>query len=163
MENLVWFPRPKNLPGMQKNIGKIYAKEERPIVHPKLHDFCRCFVEMMEAVLAGDGTKQGINGADWWLKNRKRLPDYYITVEDAKKAGWVAGAGNLAEAAPGKMIYGGRYYNRNRHLPYAPGRIWSEADINYEEGWRGMERIVFSNDGLLFVSYDHYNSFYEIL
>ena len=64
---------------------------------------------------------------------------------------------------PGKMIFGGVYKNNNRHLPIAPNRIWYEADINYESGFRGEDRIVFSNDGLIFVTYDHYHTFIEIV
>lgn len=64
---------------------------------------------------------------------------------------------------PGKMIGGDIYYNRNGKLPSAEGRIWYEADINYEEGYRGKARILYSNDGLIFVSYDHYTTFYEII
>lgn len=60
------------------------------------------------------------------------------------------------------MIYGGVYQNRNEHLPIALGRIWYEADINYKSGFRGSERILFSNDGLIFVTYDHYRTFIEI-
>jgi hypothetical protein len=41
-------------------------------------------------------------------------------------------------------------------------RIWYEADINYTSGYRGTERILYSNDGLIFVTYDHYQTFYEI-
>ena len=60
------------------------------------------------------------------------------------------------------MIFGGIYENRNGHLPMTSGRIWYEADINYEFGYRGTERILFSNDGLIFVTYDHYHTFIEI-
>lgn len=60
------------------------------------------------------------------------------------------------------MLFKGFYENRDGHLPSAPGRIWYEADINYEVGYRGTERILFSNDGLIFVTYDHYHTFVEI-
>lgn len=46
--------------------------------------------------------------------------------------------------------------------PSAPGRVWYEADINYYEGQRNRHRIVWSNDGLIFITYDHYHTFYEI-
>ena len=60
------------------------------------------------------------------------------------------------------MITKGIYKNKNGHLPSASGRIWYEADINYNGGYRGDERIVFSNDGLVFVTYNHYLTFEEI-
>lgn len=55
------------------------------------------------------------------------------------------------------------YYNRNGHLPSAAGRTWYEADIDYTRGYRNSSRILFSNDGLIFVTYDHYGTFCEII
>ena len=54
------------------------------------------------------------------------------------------------------------YQNSNGHLPDSPDRIWYEADINYYSGKRNKHRILYSNDGLMFVTYDHYRTFYEI-
>ena len=51
----------------------------------------------------------------------------------------------------------------NGRLPYAPGRIWYEADFDYTGGFRNDCRLIFSNDGLLFVTYDHYETFIEIV
>jgi hypothetical protein len=48
-------------------------------------------------------------------------------------------------------------------LPEKNGRIWYEADINYSRGFHNSMRIVFSDDGLVFVTYDHYQTFYEII
>ena len=61
------------------------------------------------------------------------------------------------------MLMGGVYKNVNGHLPNAPGRVWYEADINYTSGWRGSDRILFTNDGLIFVTYDHYETFKEVV
>lgn len=60
------------------------------------------------------------------------------------------------------MIGGNIYKNIDHKLPDFPGRVWYEADINYEYGYRNNSRILYSNDGLIFVSYDHYKTFYEI-
>ena len=117
----------------------------------------------MQALLPGTATRRGISGADWWLVNFFTLPDYYITDIEAKKLGWIPKSGNLASIAPGKMVTMGVYHNRNHHLPVAPGRIWYEADIDYNYGYRGNARIVFSNDGLIFVTFDHYNTFVEVV
>ena len=106
--------------------------------------------------------KKGVDGADWYLKYYGILPDYYISYEDAEKAGWSSGKPDLHIKCPGKMIARGRYRNDNEHLPSQPGRTWYEADINYERGRRNTERIVYSNDGLIFVTYDHYHTFVEI-
>ena len=60
------------------------------------------------------------------------------------------------------MIGGDDYDNSDDKLPYAPDRKWYEADFNYTGGFRNDCRILYSNDGLIFVSYDHYHTFYEI-
>lgn len=92
-----------------------------------------------------------------------QLPNYYISKTDAENAGWIPILGNLNHVAPGKMIYGGVFKNRQGKLPQSDGRIWYEADINYTSGWRNNDRILFSNDGLIFVTYDHYMTFIEII
>ena len=97
------------------------------------------------------------------MKTFGKLPDYYIDEDKANSLGWIPYLANLATVAPGKMLTRGVYQNKNRHLPDAPDRVWYEADINYTGGYRGTERILYSNDGLLFVSYDHYITFVEIV
>ncbi|MBR0466685.1 MAG: ribonuclease [Clostridia bacterium] len=116
----------------------------------------------MKTVKAGTATMNGRDGADWHLKNHEKLPDYYITADQAKELGWIPILGNLASACKGKMIFGGIYQNRNGHLPKASDRIWYEADINYRFGYRNQQRVLYSNDGLLFVTFDHYQTFFEI-
>ncbi len=61
------------------------------------------------------------------------------------------------------MLARGTYYNDDGHLPTLKGRIWNEADINYKSAKRNSQRIIWSNDGLLFVTYDHYKTFFEIV
>lgn len=61
------------------------------------------------------------------------------------------------------MVTMGTYQNMNGRLPDISGRIWYEADINYYEGKRNKHRLLWSNDGLIFVTYDHYETFYEIV
>ena len=81
----------------------------------------------------------------------------------AKKYGWNKKKGNLFDVLPGRMIGGDVFENRNGKLPVNEGRIWYEADINYSTGYRTKARILFSNDGLIFSTYDHYRTFYEIV
>lgn len=116
----------------------------------------------MKSVIAGKGTKDGINGADWQIKFNGNLPDYYITEKELAALGWKHGKAPV-KYAPGKMPTMGEYDNRNGHLPDAPGRKWYEADINYYSGRRNGHRILWSNDGLIFVTYDHYSTFMEIV
>ena len=142
--------------------GKIYGPEDIIEEPPPVHPNCRCKIRPMAAVYAGDGTKSGQDGADWWLKQYGRLPAYYITEEEAKQLGWKWGK-SPSKFAPGKMITMGVYENEDQHLPQVPGRIWYEADINYYSGRRNRHRVLWSNDGLLFVTYDHYKTFMEIV
>lgn len=147
----------------RENHGKIYPIGEYLTIEPPLHMFCRCVIEIMKAIVAGYATKDGTAGADYWLKNYRQLPDNYIPKHVARKLGWKASKGNLNDVLPNAIIGGDRYYNDDGHLPEADGRIWYEADINYLGGFRGFSRILFSNDGLIFVTYDHYRTFYEIV
>ncbi len=96
-----------------------------------------------------------------YLKEHGELPDYYITKSEAKSMGWVPSKGNLCEVAPGKAIGGDIWTNRQKSLPTKSGRRYFEADLNYNCGNRNADRVVFSNDGLVFVTFDHYRSFEE--
>lgn len=136
----------------KKHQGKIYLLYDTIPEEPRL-----------EAKTAGTATKIGLRGADWWLKTFRQLPGYYITEDEATKLGWIPILANLASVAPGKMLTKGVYKNRDKRLPDALGRIWYEADINYSFGYRGGERILYSNDGSIFVTYDHYATFVEIV
>lgn len=144
------------------NNGKIFNISEVASPSPPLHQNCRCVIERLQVLLAGTATNKGMQGADWYLKSYGKLPNYYITKENAEKLGYKPYSGNLSQVAPNKMLFKGIYQNKNGHLPTAASRIWYEADINYQSGFRGTERILFSNDGLIFMTYDHYTTFVEI-
>ena len=128
---------------------------------PQHHLNCRCWRKPVKATKAGGATKDGKNGADWWLKNIGKLPEYYETMERFKEEGWSNGE-SPSKYLSGKMLTRGIYGNDNGVLPQKPGRIWYEADINYYFGKRNSHRIVWSNDGLVFATYDHYKTFIEI-
>lgn len=87
------------------------------------------------------------------------LPPNYITKDEARDLGWDSGKGNLWEVAQGKSIGGDSFGNREGLLPKAKGRSYYECDINYEGGYRGGERIVYSDDGLVYYSENHYENF----
>ena len=86
------------------------------------------------------------------------LPFNYLTKSEARELGWDSAAGNLWEVAPGMSIGGDRFGNREGLLPNARGRTWYECDVNYQGGYRGPERLLFSDDGLIYYSGDHYAS-----
>ena len=70
--------------------------------------------------------------------------------------------GNLWDVAPGKSIGGSPFGNYEEILPDKDGRKWFECDINFEGGFRNAERLVYSNDGLIYYTADHYKTFEQI-
>lgn len=87
------------------------------------------------------------------------LPDNYVTKDEAEDAGW--SGGNVERyTGEGTAIGGSRFGNREGLLPKEPGRTYTECDIDtVGENSRGAKRIVFSNDGLVYYTDDHYESF----
>jgi len=87
-----------------------------------------------------------------------RLPDNFITKKEAQNLGW--SGGSLEPYAPGMCIGGNRFGNYEGLLPESEGRSYTECDIDtLGAGSRGAKRIVFSNDGLVYYTEDHYESF----
>ncbi len=89
-----------------------------------------------------------------------KLPGNFITKNEAKALGW-SGNGNdlLQKYAPGKSIGGDYFGNYEGLLPKKKGRSYTECDIDTYNNVRGTKRIVFSNDGLVYYSEDHYENF----
>ncbi len=87
------------------------------------------------------------------------LPSNYITKEEAQDAGWVSSKGNLWKVTDHKVIGGSHFGNYEGKLPKAKGRKYYECDVNYFGGYRGEERLIYSNDGLIYYTDDHYNTF----
>jgi hypothetical protein len=86
------------------------------------------------------------------------LPENFMTKDEARTLGWESGG--LEDFASGKCIGGDRFGNYEELLPDAPGRTWTECDIDtLGKDIRGAKRIVFSNDGLIYYTDDHYESF----
>lgn len=112
-----------------------------------------------EDSLSEDGSYTSKEDVALYLHTYGHLPDNFIRKNDAKQLGWDNSQGNLAKVAPGKSIGGDRFGNYEGLLPEEDGRKWTECDIGYEEGYRNGERIVFSNDGLIYYTGDHYKSF----
>lgn len=87
-----------------------------------------------------------------------RLPDNFITKKEAEALGW--SGGSLEPYAPGKCIGGSYFGNYEGLLPKKKGRSYTECDIDtLGKKSRGSKRIVFSNDGLIYYTEDHYNTF----
>lgn len=87
------------------------------------------------------------------------LPDNYVTKQEAEDAGW--SGGNVERyTGEGTAIGGSRFGNREGLLPKEQGRTYTECDIDtVGRSSRGARRVVFSNDGLIYYTGDHYESF----
>ena len=142
--------------------GRILSVDDPRLAEIPVHENCRCYVETMTAIAAGTATDAGTDGVDLFVALHGVLPNHYLTQAEAKAAGWNKLLGNLTEVLPGRMIGGDVFENRKHKLPESLGRIWYEADFDYVGGYRNNCRLLYSNDGLLFATYDHYMSFYEI-
>lgn len=92
-----------------------------------------------------------------YVKQNHRLPEYYITKNEARKQGWNPSKGNLCDVLPGKAIGGDKFGNREGRLP--DGEKYFEADVNYHCGSRKADRIIFTRDGDVYLTKNHYKSF----
>lgn len=111
-----------------------------------------------EEYLAPDGAFSQKEDVALYIHTYGCLPPNYITKAEARDLGWEGGG--LDDYAYGMCIGGDRFGNYEGLLPDAPGRTWTECDIGtLHRSSRGAERIVFSNDGLIYYTDDHYESF----
>ncbi len=93
-----------------------------------------------------------------YLHLYKHLPDNFITKKEAQALGWPGG--DLKPYAPGKSIGGDRFGNYEGLLPDKKGRSYQECDIDtLGADARGAKRLVYSNDGLIYYTDDHYKTF----
>lgn len=90
------------------------------------------------------------------------LPDNFLTKSEARQLGWDSSQNYVSDVAPGYSIGGDRFGNYEGLLPDASGRKWYEADANYTAGPRGAERVLYSSDGLVYYTNDHYQTFTEM-
>ena len=104
------------------------------------------------------GTYNSLEDVSLYLYTYDHLPENYITKDEARDLGWTGGS--VERYAPGCAIGGDRFGNREGILPKAQGRQYYECDIDtLGETSRGAKRIVWSDDGLIYYTEDHYESF----
>lgn len=96
-----------------------------------------------------------------YIKTYQKLPNNFITKTQARELGWEGGS--LLSYAPYKCIGGDYYSNYEKTLPEKEGRKYYECDINTLGALtRGAERLVYSNDGLIYYTPDHYDTFIKL-
>lgn len=111
-----------------------------------------------EAPIDEDGSYTTKEDVALYIHTYGKLPKNFITKKEAENLGWPGGG--LESYAPGKCIGGDRFGNYEGLLPKKSGRTYYECDIGtLGKSSRGAKRIVFSNDGLIYYTDDHYESF----
>lgn len=93
-----------------------------------------------------------------YLELYHKLPSNYITKKEAKELGWQGGG--LDPYKEGACIGGDYFGNYEKALPTEKGRKYYECDIDtMHASSRGAKRIVYSNDGYIYYTEDHYTTF----
>lgn len=114
--------------------------------------------ELEQAAIDEDGEYTSREEVALYIHTYGKLPQNFIKKNEAKKLGWEGGS--LEPYAAGRSIGGDRFGNYEGLLPEAEGRRYTECDIDtMGRSSRGAKRIVFSNDGLIYYTGDHYKSF----
>ena len=124
---------------------------------------CNTSTQINSETLDKDGWNYSKEDVSLYLYTYGELPDNYITKDEARDLGWDSQKGNLWEVAEGMCIGGDRFGNYEGLLPKDSGRQYYECDIDYDGGYRNDKRIIYSNDGLIYYTEDHYESFEEIV
>ena len=112
------------------------------------------------AALDEDGHYSSKSEVGLYLYLYGHLPGNFLTKQDAQDLGWDSKEGNLWDVAPGMSIGGDRFGNYEGLLP--EDKTYYECDVDYEGGYRGSKRIVFSTDGYVYYTEDHYESFIQL-
>lgn len=118
--------------------------------------------KLVESEVIEDGTYSTTEEVAEYIHKYKKLPKNFITKKEAMALGWESSKGNLWEVTEKMSIGGDVFGNREGRLPKKDKRKWYECDVNYYGGYRGEERIVYSNDGLIFYSHNHYETFKQL-
>ena len=111
-----------------------------------------------EAPIDEDGTYTSKDDVALYIHTYGHLPKNFVTKSEARAKGWEGGS--LEDYFPGASIGGDKFGNREGLLPTKKGRTYTECDIDTKgKKSRGAKRIVFSNDGLIYYTDDHYETF----
>lgn len=115
--------------------------------------------DIQDSSLIENGYYTSKEDVSLYIKTYHRLPDNYITKDEARNLGWDSDKGNLWEVTDKMSIGGDRFSNREGLLPKSKDIIYYECDIDYEGGYRNAKRIVYSNQWAIYYTGDHYDSF----
>ena len=112
--------------------------------------------------ISEDGSYTSRDEVALYLHMYGKLPKNFISKKEAEEQGFRFGEGDFGEAFPGMSVGGSRFGNYDGNLPEKSGRRYYECDIDYTGGRRNAKRLVYSNDGLIFYTEDHYKTFTQL-
>jgi len=136
----------------EEDAEAVWEEESAEIVYPEEEP------GTSNSAIPEDGTYTHKDDVALYIYTYGELPDNFMTKNEARDLGWPGGG--LEDYAPGMCIGGDRFGNYEGLLPEAEGRTYTECDIDtLGANSRGAKRIVFSNDGLIYYTEDHYESF----
>lgn len=138
------------------------SKEETTTISESEEETLQESVTEKEVQVEENGNYTSKEEVALYIHTYGKLPVNYITKKEAQDMGWDPSKGNLSDILPGMSIGGSAFGNYEGTLPRANGRRYFECDIDYDGGYRGAKRLVYSNDGLVFYTEDHYNTFEQI-
>lgn len=138
------------------------SKEETTTITESEEETLQESVTEKEVQVEENGNYTSKEEVALYIHTYGKLPVNYITKKEAQDMGWDPSKGNLSDILPGMSIGGSAFGNYEGALPRANGRRYFECDIDYDGGYRGAKRLVYSNDGLVFYTEDHYNTFEQI-
>ncbi len=108
-----------------------------------------------ESLLDPEGSYTTKEDVSLYLVQYGELPSNFMTKKEAKALGWEGGS--LEPYAPGMCIGGDRFGNYEEILPEGD---YHECDIDtLGAKSRGAKRLVYSADGRIYYTQDHYESF----
>ncbi len=145
--------------GLALLCGKSTVETGIPENEATVMDMLTTVADETEPSISEDGTYTTKKEVAEYINLYGHLPSNFITKKEAKNLGWVSSEGNLNEVAPGMSIGGDYFGNYEGLLPEAEDRDYYECDIDFDGTYRNEKRIVFSNDGLIYYTEDHYESF----
>ncbi|MDO4605412.1 MAG: ribonuclease domain-containing protein [Helcococcus sp.] len=151
----LFFVKNDNNYNKNDNINEIYTNESNEELKDK----------SKETISNNKLKNKVIKGEKYYTKNEvalylhlfKELPPNYLTKSEAKDLGWDSSKGNLWDVTDKGVIGGDRFSNREGNLPQDK---YFEADVNYEGGYRGAERLIYTKGGkVIYYTGDHYKNF----
>lgn len=147
--------------GASKELPAAETESDRASVLQTESEQAAATEEDLTQALDPEGSYTTKEDVSLYLYTYEKLPANFITKEEAKKLGWEGGS--LEPYAPGMCIGGDYFGNYEELLPEKDGREYHECDIDtLGKDSRGAKRIVYSNDGLIYYTEDHYASFTQL-